>query len=94
MPSCIPSATPHALPASGPVEVPGQRLGHTQRIVFSISVMLLGTGLFVTGTPMTDVFMLLSGCGLISATTLAVAAGGRRLAQVLIEAAVQAATSK
>ncbi|WP_331746991.1 hypothetical protein OG365_41415 (plasmid) [Streptomyces sp. NBC_00853] len=86
---------PSAAPGSAPTEpTAGQRPGHTPRIVFSSVVMLLGAGMFLTGTPMSDIFMLLSGCGLISATTLTVAAGGRRLAQVVIEVAVRAAAGK
>lgn len=92
-----PAASPHSPPAPAfvpgpvPAEAAGQRLGQNHRIAWSSIVMLLGTGLFVVGTPMTDIFLLLGGCGLISVITLTAMAGGRQLTEGLIEAAVRAA---
>ncbi|MEU3400792.1 hypothetical protein [Streptomyces filamentosus] len=54
----------------------------------------LGSGLFLAGTDLDTVLVLLGGCGAIGAATLAAAGGGRRLMAVLVEAAVRSGAGK
>ncbi|MEU5609765.1 hypothetical protein AB0H03_13710 [Streptomyces sparsogenes] len=50
--------------------------------------------LFHKGTPISDILILLGGCGAIGAATLAAAGGGRRLMAVVVEAAVRSGAGK
>lgn len=56
--------------------------------VFGITVFpLLGTGLALAGTPVDDVFILLSGCGAIGVATIALGSGARRMLAAALGAA-------
>ncbi|MEV6012708.1 hypothetical protein AB0M29_38725 [Streptomyces sp. NPDC051976] len=68
--------------------------GAPHQLILLLTVLGLGAALFTTGTPISSVFTLLGGCGAIGAATIAAAGGGRRLAQVLVEAAVRAAAGR
>lgn len=81
--SCTPGA---AEPVAG-----AGRFGPTHTLILLLCVLSLGSGLFLTGAPLDDVFTLLGGLGAIGAATLTAAGGGRRLAAVLVEAAVRGA---
>ncbi|MFC5170657.1 hypothetical protein [Streptomyces mutomycini] len=70
------------------------RFGATHSLILLICVLSLGSGLFLAGTPMDDVFALLGGLGAIGAATLTAAGGGRRLAAVFVEAAVRSGVGK
>ncbi|MEU6092774.1 hypothetical protein ABZ865_39665 [Streptomyces sp. NPDC047085] len=83
---------PAGAPSAG--EVPAGRLGPTHALIWLIAVLVLGTTLFLKGTPIGDIFALLGGCGAIGAATLAAAGGGRRLMAVLVEAAVRSSAGK
>ncbi|MFI0779264.1 hypothetical protein [Streptomyces sp. NPDC021212] len=67
------------------------RFGPTHALILLLCVLVLGSGLFLAGTPLDTVFTLLGGLGAIGAATLAAAGGGRRLVAVLAEAAVRGA---
>ena len=71
-----------------------KRFGPTHQLIVVVTVLLLGVGLFASGTPIPKVFALLGGCGTIGAATVTAAGGGRRLVHVLIEAAVRAAVDR
>ncbi|WP_406278907.1 hypothetical protein OHT93_38280 [Streptomyces sp. NBC_00191] len=62
------------------------------QVAGAVAFPAMGSVLTVAGgMPLTDVFALLGGCGVIGAATVAVAGGGRRLAGALVTAAVRAA---
>ncbi|WP_019061583.1 hypothetical protein [Streptomyces prunicolor] len=67
------------------------RFGPTHALILLLCVLVLGSGLFLAGTPLDTVFTLLGGLVSIGAGTLAAAGGGRRLLAVLAEAAVRGA---
>ncbi|MDX3370121.1 hypothetical protein PV387_29540 [Streptomyces sp. ME02-6987-2C] len=91
--SHLPSSPPPAgVPSAA--EAPAGRLGPTHALILLIAVLVLGTALFLKGTPIGDIFVLLGGCGVIGAGTLAAAGGGRRLMAVLVEAAVRSSAGK
>ncbi|MFE2463701.1 hypothetical protein [Streptomyces sp. NPDC059402] len=83
-----------ASPTAGEVEVPAGRLGPTHTLILLIAFLALGTVLFLKDTPISDILILLGGCGAIGAATLAAAGGGRRLMAVLVEAAVRSGAGK
>ncbi|MGW9253169.1 hypothetical protein ACWGS5_13795 [Streptomyces albidoflavus] len=92
-PSSLPASPPAAvLPAVA--EAPPGRLGPTHTLILLIAFLTLGTALFLRGTPLGEIFLLLGGCGAIGAGTLAAAGGGRRLMAVLVETAVRSGTGK
>ncbi|MBY8864522.1 hypothetical protein [Streptomyces sennicomposti] len=85
--SCI-----HPAPAGDPGPAPAEkRLGPTHALILLLSVLILGSSLFLAGTPLGTVFTLLGGLGAIGAATLAAPGGGRRLLTVLAESAVRGA---
>ncbi|MEV1042376.1 hypothetical protein AB0J01_38055 [Streptomyces sp. NPDC050204] len=93
LPSPPPASPPAAaLPAAA--QAPTGRLGPTHTLILLIAILTLGTALFLRGTPLGDVFLLLGGCGAIGAGTLTAAGGGRRLMAVLVETAVRSGTGK
>ncbi|MGY3206345.1 hypothetical protein ACVW19_006942 [Streptomyces sp. TE5632] len=92
MPHQLPSPSTPASPAAG--EVPAGRLGPTHTLILLIAFLALGTVLFLKGTPISDILILLGGCGAIGAATLAAAGGGRRLLAVLVEVAVRSGAGK
>jgi hypothetical protein len=93
VPTCPCTAAKPAA-AGGEPAASGWRLGPTHALILLIVFLGAGCGLFLAGTPLTVVFALLSGLGAIGAATLAAAGGGRRLAAVLIEAAVRSGAGK
>jgi hypothetical protein len=77
-------------PVPEPPRAPARTLTAAQ--ICGISLFpLLGTGLTLAGTPVSDVLTLLAGCGTIGAATIAAAGGGRRLLTSLASAAAHAA---
>ncbi|MFE2267162.1 hypothetical protein [Streptomyces griseosporeus] len=70
------------------------RLGPTHALILLIALQALGSGLFLAGTSLSTVFALVGGLGAIGAGTLTLARGGRRLAAVVVEAAVRSGTGK
>ena len=90
---CCTAAEPAAAHGGEPSGTAG-RFGPTHALILLVAVLLLGSALFLAGTPLTVVFALLGGLGAIGAATLAAAGGGRRLAVVLIEAAVRSSAGK
>ncbi|MEV4339085.1 hypothetical protein [Streptomyces sp. NPDC049590] len=88
-----PSPSQPPSPASAGAGTAG-RLGPTHSLILLIAFLALGTALFLKGTPISDVLVLLGGCGAIGAATLTAAGGGRRLMAVLVEAAVRSGASK
>ncbi|MGA5291604.1 hypothetical protein [Streptomyces pseudogriseolus] len=70
------------------------RLGPTHALILLIALQALGSGLFLAGTPLSTVFALVGGLGAIGAGTLTLARGGRRLAAVVVEAAVRSGAGK
>ncbi|MER5466656.1 hypothetical protein ABT010_39770 [Streptomyces sp. NPDC002668] len=66
----------------------------TAQVAGLVSFPLMGSALTMAGMPMTDVFVLLGGCGAIGAATFAAAGGGRRLAGAVATALVRAAADK
>ncbi|MFH8934116.1 hypothetical protein [Streptomyces griseosporeus] len=85
--SCI-----HPAAADGAERAPSaRRFGPTHTLILLLSVLVLGCGLFLAGTPLETIFLLLGGLGAIGAATLAAAGGRRRLLAVLAEAAVRGA---
>ncbi|MEV5433951.1 hypothetical protein [Streptomyces sp. NPDC052701] len=87
-----PSLSTPASPAAG--EVPAGRLGPTHTLILLIAFLALGTVLFVQGTPIGDILILLGGCGTLGAATLAAVGGGRWLMAVFVEAAVRSGAGK
>ncbi|MET9915059.1 hypothetical protein ABZZ74_51905 [Streptomyces sp. NPDC006476] len=81
-------------PPASPVESSDGRLGPTHALILLIAFLVLGTVLFLKGTPTGDIITLLGGCGAIGAATLAAAGGGRRLMAILVETAVRSGTGK
>ncbi|MER8159954.1 hypothetical protein [Streptomyces sp. NPDC094472] len=63
-------------------------------MILLITVLVLGSGLFLLGTSPSSIFLLFGGCGAIGAASLTVIGGGRRLVTVLAETAVRSSTSK
>ncbi|ALO91241.1 hypothetical protein SHL15_0024 [Streptomyces hygroscopicus subsp. limoneus] len=92
MPHQPPSPSPFTSPTAG--AVPAGRLGPTHTLILLIAFLVLGTVLFVKGTPISDILFLLGGCGAIGAATLTPAGGGRRLMAVLVETAVRSGAGK
>ncbi|MFG2276857.1 hypothetical protein ACGFNY_44755 [Streptomyces chartreusis] len=88
------SADPALACPCNPGACTGRRFGPTHALILLIAFLGLGSGLFLTGTPLETVFMLLGGLGAIGAATLTAAGGGRRLMAVLVEAAVRSSTGK
>ncbi|MGW0564446.1 hypothetical protein ACWDZ4_28545 [Streptomyces sp. NPDC003016] len=76
--------------AGGAAESAG-RFGATHALILLIAVLVLGCVLFLAGTPLRTVFMLLGGLGAIGAATLAAAGGGRRLLTAFAEALARSA---
>ncbi|MGW0971827.1 hypothetical protein [Streptomyces sp. NPDC002516] len=72
----------------------GGRFGPTHALILLIVFLGLGCTLFLAGTAPATVFALEGGCGAIGAATLTAAGGGRRLATVLLEAAVRSSAGK
>ncbi|WP_331746190.1 hypothetical protein OG923_32850 (plasmid) [Streptomyces halstedii] len=70
------------------------RLGPTHTLILLSTFLTLGTALFLKGTPIGDILLLLGGCGAVGAATLTAAGGGRRLMAVLVEAAVRSGAGK
>jgi hypothetical protein len=68
-----------------------KRFGPTHALILLLSVLVLGSGLFLAGTPLDTVFTLLGGLGAIGAATLAAPGGGRRLLTTLADSAVRGA---
>lgn len=91
--SC-PCTTAEAAAATGEPAAAAWRLGPTHALILLIAFLGAGCGLFLAGTALTVVFELLGGLGAIGAATLAAAGGGRRLAVVLLEAAVRSGAGK
>jgi hypothetical protein len=87
------TAEPAAAAGGEPAGI-GGRFGPTHALILLVAVLVLGCGLFLAGTSLEVVFALLGGLGAIGAATLAAAGGGRRLAVVLIEAAVRSGAGK
>ncbi|KUN35717.1 hypothetical protein AQJ30_23800 [Streptomyces longwoodensis] len=59
-----------------------------------IAFLALGTVLFLKGTPISDILILLGGSGAIGIDTLTAAGAGRRLMAVLVETAVRSRGGK
>ncbi|MGY5074241.1 hypothetical protein [Streptomyces griseus] len=76
--------------AGGAAESAG-RFGATHTLILLITVLALGSALFVAGTPLRTVFTLLGGLGAIGAATLAAAGGGRRLLTAFAETLARSA---
>ncbi|MFK0143278.1 hypothetical protein [Streptomyces murinus] len=93
-PACPCAAVEAAANHGGEAAGTAGRFGPTHALILLVAVLLLGSGLFLAGTPLKTVFALLGGLGAIGAATLTAAGGGRRLAVVLIEAAVRCGTGK
>ncbi|MFF8513577.1 hypothetical protein ACF064_36635 [Streptomyces sp. NPDC015492] len=70
------------------------RFGPTHALILQTVFLVLGSGLFLAGTELDTVLVLLGGCGAIGAATLAAAGGGRRLMAVLVETAVRSGAGK
>lgn len=82
-----PPSPPHASEGAG-------RLGPTHTLILLTVFLTLGTALFLKGTPIGDILLLLGGCGAVGAATLTAAGGGRRLMAALVEAAVRSGADK
>ncbi|MFM9812918.1 hypothetical protein ACKI16_30955 [Streptomyces scabiei] len=88
--ACIHRA--HGGNASAAGVVPVSRLGPAQACTL-IAFLLVGSGLYLRGTALPDVFALLSGCGALGVGAVLALDGGRRLAAV-VGAALHAAADK
>ncbi|MFK4143495.1 hypothetical protein ACI2LZ_33855 [Streptomyces filamentosus] len=91
-PACICDAGRPAV--GGAPDGAAGRFGPTHALILQIVFLGLGSGLFLAGTDLDTVLVLLGGCGAIGAATLAAAGGGRRLMAVLVEAAVRSGAGK
>ncbi|MFI8233930.1 hypothetical protein ACIGDI_34485 [Streptomyces sp. NPDC085900] len=60
----------------------------------AVSFPALGVALHMTGMPVQDIFVLLSGCGALGAAAVVAVAGGRRRLAGLASAVLRAAAGK